>query len=91
MELIQNELISDVEFQKIRNMIENDFIYNFSSMVGIAENLANYKMYLGDAGLINDELDRYLKVSKEDIMRVAKKYFHKDNRVVLYYLPKEEG
>ena len=29
MELIQNELISDVEFQKIRNMIENDFIYNF--------------------------------------------------------------
>ena len=91
MELIQSELISDVEFQKIRNMIENDFIYNFSSMVGIAENLANYKMYLGDAGLINDELDRYLKVSKEDIMRVAKKYFHKDNRVVLYYLPKEEG
>lgn len=91
MELIQNELISDLEYKKIRNMIENDFIYNFSSMIGIAENLANYKMYLGDAGLINDELERYLKVTKEDIMRVAKKYFHKDNRVVLYYLPKEEG
>ena len=44
-----------------------------------------------NTSLINDELDRYLKVAKEDIMRVAKKYFHKDNRVVLYYLPKEEG
>jgi len=90
-ELIQKELISDVELQKIRNMVENDFIYNFSSMIGIAENLANYKMYLGDAGLINNELERYMKVTKEDILRVAKQYFSKDNRVVLYYLPKEEG
>ena len=88
---IKSELISDKEFNKIRNMMENDFIYNFSSMIGIAENLANYKMYLGDADLINTELNRYLKVTKEDILRVAKKYFTEDNRVVLYYLPKEQG
>jgi zinc protease len=88
---IKSELISDKEFNKIRNMMENDFIYNFSSMIGIAENLANYKMYLGDADLINTELNRYLKVTKEDILRVAKKYFTDDNRVVLYYLPKEQG
>jgi zinc protease len=88
---MKSELISDKEFNKIRNMMENDFIYNFSSMIGIAENLANYKMYLGDADLINTELTRYLKVTKEDILRVAKKYFTDDNRVVLYYLPKEQG
>ena len=90
-EKLKTELISDKELTKIRNMMENDFIYNFNSMVGIAENLANYKMYLGDANLINTELDRYLQVSKEDILRVANKYFTKDNRVVLYYLPKEQG
>lgn len=88
---MKKELISEIEFQKIRNMMENDFIYNFSSMRGIAENLANYKMYFGDANLINTELDRYLKVTREDILRVAKKYFTNENRVVLYYLPKEEG
>ena len=88
---MKNELISEIEFQKIRNMMENDFIYNFSSMRGIAENLANYKMYFGDANLINTELDRYLKVTREDILRVANKYFTDDNRVVLYYLPKEQG
>ena len=90
-EKLKTELISDKELTKIRNMMENDFIYNFNSMVGIAENLANYKMYLGDANLINTELDRYLQVNKEDILRVANKYFTKDNRVVLYYLPKEQG
>jgi len=90
-ERMKSELISDKEFDKIRNMMENDFVYNFSSMVGIAENLANYKMYFGDANLINNELERYLQVSKEDILRVAKKYFTDDNRVVLYYLPKEQG
>ena len=88
---MKSELISDKEFNKIRNMMENDFIYNFSSMVGIAENLANYKMYFGDANLINTELERYLKVTKEDILRVAKEYFIDENRVVLYYLPKEQG
>ena len=60
-------------------------------MIGIAEGLANYKMYYGDANLINTELERYLKVTKEDIQRVAKKYFVPSNRVILYYLPKENG
>ena len=84
----QNELISDKEFQKLRNQTENDFISRNSRVAGIAESLANYKMYFGDANLVNTELDRYLAVTKEDIQRVAKKYFAKSNRVVLYYLPK---
>jgi predicted Zn-dependent peptidase len=87
---LKTELISEVEFEKIRNMVENDFINNFTSIIGIAENLANYHMYFGDANLINTELEKYMSVTREDIMRVAKKYIVKDNRVVLYYLPKEE-
>jgi predicted Zn-dependent peptidase len=31
-----------------------------------------------------------MKVTREDLMEVAKKYLTKENRVVLYYLPKEK-
>ncbi len=86
---VQNELIPDREFQKLRNQVENDFITANSTVAGIAESLANYHTYFGDANLINTEIDRYLQVTREDIQRVARKYFNKNNRVVLYYLPKK--
>ncbi len=87
---VQEELISEREFQKLRNQIENDFVSSNSSMVGIAESLANYHMYYGDANLINTELQRYLAVTREDIRDAARKYFTLDKRVVLYYLPKPQ-
>jgi predicted Zn-dependent peptidase len=88
-EKIQNELISEKEFQKLQNQVENDMISENAKIEGIAERLANYAVYYGDANLINTEIDRYMKVTREDIQNVAKKYFRKDNRVVLHYVPKK--
>lgn len=85
----QQEELSDREFEKLRNKVENDFISRNSTMAGIAESLSDYHMYFGDANLINTEIDRYLAVTKADIKRVANQYLTKENRVVLYYLPKQ--
>ncbi len=85
---IQDGDITERDIQKLRNQKENDFITANATIAGIAESLANYKMYFGDTNLINTEINRYLKVTKEDIIAAANKYFTKDNRVVLYYLPK---
>ena len=85
---VQDELITEREFQKLRNQVENTFVSGNSTVGGIADNIANYEMYFGDANLINTEIDRFLKVTREDIQRVAKKYFNKNNRVTIHYMPK---
>jgi zinc protease len=90
-ELIQNQAISQDEFEKIRNQFENDVISTNSSVAGIAETLADNHVYKGSAGLINNQLEKYLSVTKDDIQRVAKKYLTKDARVILYYLPKSSN
>lgn len=84
---VQTNLISDLEFQKLQNQVENDFVSANNNMAGIAESLAQYEMYYGDAALINTELERYRKVTREDIRAAANKYFNKNARVVLYWMP----
>lgn len=85
-ERLKNEPISDDELQKLKNQIESNFVSSNASMAGIAESLANYHMYFGDANLINTEINRYLAVTKEEIMEAAKKYYTENNRVVLYFM-----
>jgi predicted Zn-dependent peptidase len=75
------------EFQKVMNQIETAYVGRFSTQLGIAESLANYEIYFGNAGLVNTELERFKKVTPEEVMHVAKKYLNNDNRIVLYYLP----
>jgi predicted Zn-dependent peptidase len=87
-EKVQKELISEKEFEKLRNQIEAEFVTNNSRVAGIAESLATYYMFFGDANLINNEIDRYLAVTREDIQAAAKKYLVPNNRVTLHYLPK---
>ena len=87
-EKVRTDLIPEKEFQKLRNQMESAFVQGNERMVGIAENLANYHVYYGNADLINTELDHYLEVTREDIRRVAQKYYDPARRVVLFYLPK---
>ncbi len=87
---LQSGLITEREFQKIQNQMESRFVQSNSTMAGIAESLADYHTYYGDANLINTEIERYRKVTREDIQRVAQQYLVPSNRVVLRYLPKSE-
>jgi zinc protease len=88
---LKTNLVSEREFQKVKNQITTELVASNGTMAGIAESLANYEVYFGDANLINTELAKYNKVTREDVLAVAKKYLNKDNRVVLYYVPKAKS
>jgi len=87
-EKFKNEPISDKELEKAMNQIEKDFAEQTSSNLSIAMALTNYYLFFGDANLINTEFERYKKITKEDVQKAAKNFLNKDNRVILYYLPK---
>ncbi|WP_296702946.1 pitrilysin family protein [Algoriphagus sp.] len=87
---VQDEGISDQDFLKLKNIMENNIVSSNSSMDGIAENLAEAHAIYGDANYINKVMDAYSKVTKADIQRVAKEYLDLTGRVVLYYLPKAQ-
>jgi zinc protease len=83
---VRNNLVPEKEFQKLRNQIEVDMVNKNSELEGIAENLATYETYFGGVEAINTQLDQYLKVTREDIQRVAKKYLDKNQRIILYWV-----
>lgn len=85
---VRNELISEREYQKLKNQFESKMIRSNLSLEGIVERLATNYTYFKDANRVNTELEKYMQVTREDIKRVANKYLQKDNRIVLYYLPK---
>jgi zinc protease len=87
-DLIKNELISQEEYEKVRNKFENDFVSSNSTISGISENLADNYVYFKNANRVNSQLSDYMKVTREDIQRVAQKYFTQDARIILHYVPK---
>lgn len=89
-EKLKTEPIPTEEFQKLQNRQENNFVSSVGSVAGIAEQLANYHVYYGDANLINTVIDRYRAITPEKLQEVAKKYLIQENSVVLEYLPKSQ-
>ena len=86
---LQTTLITEAEFTKLQNQFENDFIGKNSKMLGVAENLANGYTFYKNTNNINTELEEIRKITRQDIQEVAKKYLNRNQRVVLYYLPKK--
>lgn len=87
---IQKDLISERDYQKILNKFENGFVNANASVEGIANSLARYHMLYGDTSLINNEIDIYRSITREEIRDVANQYLNPNQRLVLEYLPESK-
>ncbi len=80
-----DEGVTERELQKALNQKESEIASSVGTMSSRAQSLAYYHQWYGDASRVNNELEAYLKVTREDLQRVAKTYLVKEKRNTLHY------
>jgi zinc protease len=87
---LKAELVSDAELTKVKNKVESVLVFSEMSLLDKAMNLAYYEL-LGDAALLNQETEEFLKVKAEDIKRISNATFSPKSSSTLYYLTEENA
>lgn len=85
--LLKQGGIRDEELSKSKNKIEAMITFEDMNLLARANNFAFYEL-LGDANMMNTELDKYLSVTKEDIAKAIATIFEDTNSNTLKYLAK---
>lgn len=83
--------VTDAEVARARALIETSFVMSLQSAAERADQLSRFATYFGDANLANEQVSRYQSVTAADVSRLAKERLGPDNRVLLLYVPAEDG
>jgi zinc protease len=84
---VRSELPSAAELARVQTQIASALVRSRQTASGIALALVHSTTDRGDPGLINSDLERYLAVTGDDVVRVAQKYLRPQNRTTIEYLP----
>lgn len=78
---------NDDDIERVKAGIVSGMIYGLESVSGKVSQLAAYQTYRNDPSAIGDDIARYENVSKEDVMRVYKKYIKDKHAVIMSIVP----
>lgn len=84
LEKMKAESISKVELEKVKNKTESMLAFEDISLMNRVNSLANYEL-LGDANMMNTELDIYQSIKREEILEETRRIFVDTNCSTLYY------
>jgi predicted Zn-dependent peptidase len=88
LDLLMKEGVSVLELEKVKNKTESTMAFEDMSVMNRAASLAYYEL-LGDANLMNTELDRYNEVTADQLVELSQKLFEEKNSHTLYYRSKK--
>jgi zinc protease len=93
LEKIKKAPITDQELEKAKNIRLVEFYQQMRTINGRANTIGTYEIFFGDYSKLFDAAKNYAAVSKEDVQRVAQKYFGPNNRTVATLIPEaaQEG
>ena len=82
--------VNDDDLLKTKVNIETDTIYGLQSVSGKVSTLAHYQTVLDNADYTEQQVARYNKVTKADVMRVYLKYIKNKGAAVLSIYPNDQ-
>lgn len=82
---LQEEGISVAELEKVKNKTEIAMAFEDMSVMNRASSIAMYEL-LGNADLINTELEKYRAVTAENIIELSRIIFDENNCSTMHYL-----
>lgn len=83
----EEEGFSEADLDRIKAGIETQFYNGLSSVLGKAFNLAQYNIFAGDPGYINQDIQKTLAVTKDDVMRVYNQYVKGKDYIATSFVP----
>ncbi|UCD17261.1 MAG: insulinase family protein [Candidatus Zixiibacteriota bacterium] len=86
-ERIKLEYVSDTELEKAKNQIEAEYYRSIRSLGHRCEMIAQHQLLHGDWRVQHERVAAARAVTKEDVMRVARKYLTRINRTVTILQP----
>jgi len=86
-ERVRAEPPGEAELIRARTQIASSIVRSRQTNSGVALMLVQSTVDRGDPGLVNDDLARYLAVTGDDVVRIARTYLRPENRTVVEYLP----
>jgi predicted Zn-dependent peptidase len=78
------------ELEKVKNKTESMMAFEDMNVMNRAASLAFYEL-LGDASLIDTELEKYRSVTADEILEECRKIFREENSNTLHYLADEKS
>ncbi|HTW84268.1 MAG TPA: pitrilysin family protein [Candidatus Sulfotelmatobacter sp.] len=75
------------ELARVGTQIASSLVRQRQTNSGVALALIRATLERGDPALVNHDLERYLAVSPDDVLRVARTYLRPENRTIIEYLP----
>jgi zinc protease len=88
MDEFEKKGVSDEDLKRFKASYEANTINSLNSVRGKGAQLAYYQTFTGNPNYIKTDMSRYLNVTKEDVMRVYKKYIKNMPAVILSVYPK---
>lgn len=83
--------VTDDDVERVKMSIVSGMIYGLESVSGKVTQLAMYETYTKNPNFVSDDIARYENVTKDDVMRVYRKYILGKPSVVMSVVPPGGG